>query len=89
MDPVIAVQDLKRVYRSRIGFLKGKVKEIQALDGVSFSVSRGELFGLLGPNGAGKTTTLKILTTLLTPTSGRAAVLGRGVVKEAEGIRPR
>jgi ABC-2 type transport system ATP-binding protein len=49
---------------------------LAAVDGVSFAVARGEVFGLLGPNGAGKTTTLRVLTTLLSPTAGRAQVAG-------------
>ena len=57
--------------------------DVVALDGASFSVARGEVFGLLGPNGAGKTTTIKILTGLTKPTSGRALVAGFDVVKEA------
>jgi ABC-2 type transport system ATP-binding protein len=60
-----------------------------AVDHVSFSVRKGEVFGFLGPNGAGKTTTIKILTTLLRPTSGKAAVLGHDVVSEGSKIRPR
>jgi ABC-2 type transport system ATP-binding protein len=58
-----------------------------AVAGIDFTVSRGEVFGLLGPNGAGKTTTLRVLTTLLKPTTGRAFVIGHDVRRE--GIRVR
>jgi ABC-2 type transport system ATP-binding protein len=63
--------------------------ETRALDGVSLTVREGELFGLLGPNGAGKTTLIKILTTLLLPTSGQALVDGFDVVKDTQKIRER
>lgn len=66
----IEVQDLVKIYEKR-----GQ-PPVRAVQGVSFSVRKGEIFGLLGPNGAGKTTTLKILTTLLTPTSGSVRVMG-------------
>jgi len=58
-----------------------------AVDGVSFSVAEGELFGLLGPNGAGKTTTINMLATLLRPTSGRATVAGFDVAKDRDSVR--
>jgi ABC-2 type transport system ATP-binding protein len=58
-----------------------------AVDGVSFSVVEGELFGLLGPNGAGKTTTINMLATLLRPTSGRASVAGFDVAKDRDSVR--
>ncbi|MGB8643820.1 MAG: ABC transporter ATP-binding protein [Anaerolineae bacterium] len=60
-----------------------------AVDDVSFTVERGEIFGLLGPNGAGKTTTIRILLGLLSPTGGQASVLGYDVVRQAEEIRAR
>ncbi len=62
---------------------------MEALKGISFKVRRGELFGLLDPNGAGKTTTIKILTTLLKPSSGTAKVLGYDVVSQAREVRGR
>lgn len=84
----IEVKDLKREYVTRSFF--GKTSRItEALSGVTFDVKKGELFGLIGPNGAGKTTTIKILTTLLTPTSGKAYVLGLDVSKQIYEIRKR
>jgi len=63
--------------------------EIVALEGVSFEVRPGEVFGLLGPNGAGKTTCLRILSTILTPTAGTASVDGRDIVLDPDGVRAR
>ena len=67
--------------------LEKRYGEVQALDGVSFRVSDGEVFGLLGPNGAGKTTTVKVLATLTTPDAGRAEVAGHDVVRAADAVR--
>jgi ABC-2 type transport system ATP-binding protein len=61
--------------------------EIEAVAGVSFAVAAGEVFGLLGPNGAGKTTTIRVLTTLLRPTNGRAFVAGHDVEREGLAVR--
>jgi ABC-2 type transport system ATP-binding protein len=85
----IEVTDLCRTYKTTIGVFRRKVKEVIAVDGISFDVRSGELFGVLGPNGAGKTTTVKMLTTLLIPTGGSAHVLGADVVSEADSIRAR
>lgn len=70
-------------------FRKKTLGEVLALSDVSLKVNRGELFGLLGPNGAGKTTLVKILTTLLLPSSGTARVCGLDVIKKADAIRSR
>lgn len=86
-NPTIQVRDLRRSYFGNQ--LLGRGRETVALDGISFSVQRGSVFGLLGPNGAGKTTTVRILTTLLTPTSGQAWVLGMDVVRQAQALRPK
>ncbi len=84
----IEVRQLTREYISR-SFFGGPQKVTKALAGISFSIRKGELFGLIGPNGAGKTTTIKILTTLLSPTSGQAIVLGLDVTKDLYEIRRR
>jgi ABC-2 type transport system ATP-binding protein len=86
---VIEVEGLTRRYRSRTGTFRRRTAVVEALRGVSFEVERGELFGLLGPNGAGKTTMIKVLTTLLLPTSGSARVLGFDVRRQARQIRGR
>jgi ABC-2 type transport system ATP-binding protein len=72
----ISVENLTKVFNG-----------LRAVDGISFEVKEGELFGLLGPNGAGKTTTLNMLATLIRPTSGKAFVFGFDVWKEREKVR--
>jgi ABC-2 type transport system ATP-binding protein len=79
--PVIELCGLRREFPAR-----GRSTTV-AVDGLDLSVPRGSLVGLLGPNGAGKTTTVKILMTVLLPTSGTAKVLGRDVVREAQFVR--
>ena len=83
MSDAIAVRDLVKTFQRR-----GQA-EIRAVDGLTFSVRRGSIFGLLGPNGAGKTTTLKMLTTLLRPTSGQIAVEGFDPTKDPLEVRRR
>ena len=86
---VIEVEGVTRTYRSRTGTFRRRTKTVEALCGVSFAVEPGELFGLLGPNGAGKTTTIKLLNTLLIPTSGSARVCGFDVVTDTREVRRR
>jgi ABC-2 type transport system ATP-binding protein len=85
----IEVRNLRRVYRTTVGVLRRSVKEVVAVEDITFEVSPGELFGLLGPNGAGKTTTVKVLATLLIPTAGSASVMGNDVVKDGDEVRKR
>jgi ABC-2 type transport system ATP-binding protein len=87
-DLAIKTEALGRVYKVR-GAKKGELKQRVALKDVNLDVPDGEFFGLLGPNGAGKTTLIKILVTLLSPTTGRALVAGQDVVKHPHAVRPR
>lgn len=83
MPAIIEINNLKKNFPG-----KGRDKKpVEAVQGVSFNVQEGEIFGLLGPNGAGKTTTMRILCTLLKPTSGSVLIAGFDVKKQAENIR--
>jgi len=88
-DHAIETKDLGRIYKIHGNKKEKKVrKELVALENVNLTVERGELFGLLGPNGAGKTTLIKILTTLLAPSSGWARVATHDVIQHPHLVRP-
>ena len=87
MNPV-DVQLLSKVFETREGpVFRKTTRSLVAVDGISFSVPKSEIFGLLGPNGAGKTTTIKMLCTLITPSSGDAFVNGFSVMKDQQKVR--
>ncbi|HKS68287.1 MAG TPA: ABC transporter ATP-binding protein [Candidatus Acidoferrales bacterium] len=87
-DFALEVENLVKTYRGRRGGLfRASTAPVRAIDGLSFAVRRGEIFGLLGPNGAGKTTLLKILSTLLQPTSGNVRVEGVDVIAQPREAR--
>lgn len=88
MNFAIKTENLGRVYKLRNG-KKKEPKQLVALKDVNLQIERGELFGLLGPNGAGKTTLIKVLTTLLAPTTGKAWVTGLDVTQEPQHVRQR
>jgi ABC-2 type transport system ATP-binding protein len=79
---MIETRQLRRTFESRKA-------DVEAVAGVDLCVESGEIFGFLGPNGAGKTTTLRMLATLLPPTSGEAAVAGCDLRREPDGVRRR
>ena len=79
----VEITSLGRIYEPR-----GNSPQIVALNDVSLAIEEGEIHGLLGPNGAGKTTLVKVLSTVLLPTSGTASILGHDVVSETQAVRP-
>lgn len=91
-EVALSVQNLKKQFR--LSYKQQKLqhtdkKVLTAVDGLSFTAYRGEIFGLLGPNGAGKTTTLRMLATLISPDSGDAIVEGFSIVKQPAEVRSR
>ncbi|MDR6981009.1 ABC-2 type transport system ATP-binding protein [Streptomyces sp. 3330] len=88
----IVMRDVRRAFdvvKGSAWRMNRRVQQFEALRGVNLDVSKGELFGLLGPNGAGKTTTIKILTTLLVPTSGEVYLNGLDSVRNPDQVRSR
>lgn len=76
MEKILEVKELSKQY-----------SKVLAADKVSFDIGKGEIFALIGPNGAGKTTTIRMISTLLTPTSGDAIVAGNSIIKSADKVR--
>lgn len=77
-EPAIDVRGLTRKFR-----------EVTAVDDVTFTIPRGEVFGLVGPDGAGKSSLIRMLATVLSPTSGDALIFGKSVVRDAHAVKPR
>ena len=90
MEEILKVEGLSKTFalsRKQQKIERTQAKKKVAVDDLTFSAYRGEIFGLLGPNGAGKTTTLRMLSTLIKPDSGDAVLDGCSVVREPEGVR--
>src|SRR5437870_13859718 len=94
--PAVETKDLVKVFErgrrtiwQRLGREPDRRERFSAVDGIDLRVETGEIFGLLGPNGAGKTTTMKMLATLLIPTSGSIRVLGIDPLERPRDVRPR
>ena len=98
-EAIVEVSDLRKVFRRRktpaegrrwarlVPGRRGGADDFVAVAGVSFAIRKGEIFGLLGPNGAGKSTTIRMLCTLLEPTSGTARINGYDVARQADAVR--
>ena len=92
METILRTENLRKTFtlsRKQQQLEKTTQKVKVAVDGLSFTANRGEIFGLLGPNGAGKTTTLRMLATLIRPDEGDAFVDGASVVKDPDAVRGR
>src|ERR1700679_1235060 len=82
---MLQVKDLRKTFRSKDR--KSKGAPVEAVRSINFAVQKSEIFGLLGPNGAGKTTTMRMLCTLLTPTSGTATIAGFDLLSQQDSVR--
>ena len=92
MEPILIAQNLRKTFKlsTKQQKLEKTHKKVKvAVDNLSFTAYRGEIFGLLGPNGAGKTTTLRMLATLIRPAEGDATLDGVSVVKDPDTVRSR
>jgi sodium transport system ATP-binding protein len=90
MEPILRVEGLSKTFRlsrKQQQIERTDRKEIVAVDNISFTANKGEIFGLLGPNGAGKTTTLRMLATLIVPDKGDAFIDGCSIVSQPEQVR--
>jgi len=89
MSYIVRTENISKTYiaKQRQGLFKSTKRPVRALQDISLEVRTGEIFGLLGPNGAGKTTLIKILTTLLLPTTGQAWINGHNVLEEENKVR--
>ncbi|WP_231557330.1 ABC transporter ATP-binding protein [Deinococcus sp. YIM 77859] len=85
----IDVQQLVKGFRKRVGgtLLRPRFSESRAVDGVTFGVRRGEIYGVLGPNGSGKSTLIRAMSTLLIPDAGRVTIFGLDVVRDEAQVR--
>ncbi|THA53838.1 ATP-binding cassette domain-containing protein [Streptomyces sp. A1136] len=83
-DVLIELDGVEKVFavRRRVGLMRREKRQVRAVDGISFTVGRGEMVGYIGPNGAGKSTTIKMLTGILTPSGGRLRVAGIDPARE-------
>ena len=86
-QPVLVSRRKVNDYIIKVENLVKRFGEVVAVDGISFTVIPGEIFGFLGPNGAGKTTTINVLCTLSKPTSGQAIINGFDVVRHQSQVR--
>ena len=87
-NAIIETKGLQKTFKSHQG-KGGKTQLVEAVKGIDLSVQEGEIFGFLGPNGAGKSTTLRMLTTLIQPTTGQARVVGHDLLRESSQVRKR
>ncbi|MFD3517248.1 ATP-binding cassette domain-containing protein [Streptomyces sp. NPDC058657] len=90
-EDFIVLEGVEKVFdvRRRAGFLRREKRQVRAVDGISFTVPRGQMVGYIGPNGAGKSTTIKMLTGILTPSGGRLRVAGIDPAKERTRLAQR